>query len=186
MQLLTAPLTEPKFFWILIALLTIFYAGELVWRDRETGLSEIANAAPVPEWVLLLSQFLALSLVLTAWLTFLLTAGVVAQVALGGATPEIGLYLQTLLGLQAVDCLLFALLALLVHVLVNQKFVAHLVALIAYDFIAYAPKLGIEHKLLLFAASPPWTYTDMASFGRTLAPWLWFKAYWGPGRCCWP
>ena len=34
----------------------------------------------------------------------------VAQVALGGATPEIGLYLQTIFGLQLVDCLLFALL----------------------------------------------------------------------------
>ncbi|HEX8658171.1 MAG TPA: M1 family aminopeptidase [Hymenobacter sp.] len=175
---LTAPLAQPERFWILIALLTIFYAGELVWRERETGLSEIANAAPVPEWVLFLSRFLALSLVLVGWLAFLMMAGVVAQMAIGGATPEIGLYLQTIFGLQLVDCLLFALLALLVHVLVNQKFVGHLVALLAYGFIAYAPNLGIAHKLLLFGASPPWTYTDMAGFGHTLEPWLWFKAYW--------
>jgi ABC-2 type transport system permease protein len=175
---LTAPLAQPERFWVIIVLLTIVYAGELVWREREAGLSEIANAAPVPEWVLLLGRFLALALVLVGWLALLMTAGLVAQVALGGAPAELGLYVQVLFGLQLVDCLLFALLALAVHVLVNQKFVAHLVALLAYGCIALAPKLGIEHKLLIFSASPRWTYTDMAGFGPSLAPWLWFKGYW--------
>ncbi|GAA4393193.1 ABC transporter permease/M1 family aminopeptidase [Hymenobacter koreensis] len=175
---LTGPLAQPERFWILIALLIIFYAGELVWREREAGLSDIANAAPVPEWVQFVSRFLALSLVLMVWLAFLMTAGLAAQVAIGGATPEIGLYLQAVFGLQLVDCLLFALLALLVQVLVNQKFVGHLVALLAYGAVAFAPTLGIEHKLLIFGASSPWTYTDMAGFGPTLAPWLWFKGYW--------
>lgn len=178
LNLLTAPLTEPKSFWIVISLFTIFYAGELVWREREAGLSEIANAAPVPEWVLFLSRFLALALALVVWLAFLMTAGMVAQAAIGGSYPEIGLYLPILFGLQLVDCLLFALLALLVHVLINQKFVGHLVALVAYGFIAYAPNLGIEHKLLLFSSSPRWSYTDMAGFGSSLGPWLWFKGYW--------
>ncbi|GGF06113.1 M1 family aminopeptidase [Hymenobacter cavernae] len=175
---LTAPLAQPERFWIIIALLTIFYAGELVWRERETGLSEIANAAPVPGWVLFLSRFLALSLVLVVFLGFLMTAGMVAQAALGEPRSAIGLYVPVLFGLQLAECLLFALLALVVHVLVNQKFVGHLVALLAYGLIAFAPILGIEHKLLIFGASPPWTYTDMAGFGPTLTPWLWFKGYW--------
>ncbi|QIX60434.1 M1 family metallopeptidase [Hymenobacter sp. BT18] len=178
LEYLLAPLAQPDKFWPLIASLTIFYAGELVWRERETGLSEIADATSVPEWVLFLSRFLALGLVLVVWLAFLLTAGLVAQLVIGGTYPEIGLYLQTFFGLQLVECLLFALLALFVHVLVNQKFVGHLVALLAYGSIAFASVLGIEHKLLIFSASPGWTYTDMAGFGPTLAPWLWFKAYW--------
>lgn len=175
---LTAPLTEPQTFWVILALLTIFYAGELVWRERETGLSDIANAAPVPEWVLFGSRFLALAMTLGVWLVFLLTAGLVAQAALGYPHVEIGLYVPVLFGLQWVECLLFALLALVVHELVNQKFVGHLVALLAYGYIAFAPTLGLEHKLLIFSASPPWTYTDMGGFGPTLAPWLWFKGYW--------
>ncbi|QIL75304.1 ABC transporter permease/M1 family aminopeptidase [Hymenobacter sp. HDW8] len=178
LEYLTAPLAGPAAFWVLVVLLIIFYAGELVWRERETGLSEVANAAPVPEWVLFLSRFLALSLVLVVWLAFLMTAGMAAQVAIGGATPEIGLYVRALFGLQLLDCLLFALLALTVHVLVNQKFVAHLVALLIYGFMSFAPTLGIEHKLLIFGASPQWTYTNMAGFGTSLAPWLWFKGYW--------
>lgn len=175
---LTAPITQPDKFWVIIGVLIIFYAGELVWRERETGLSEIAHAAPVPEWVQLLSRYLALELVLVAWLAFLLMAGLGAQAAIGGFKPEIGLYVPVLFGLQLLDCLLFPLLALAVHVLLNQKYPGHLVALLAYGCLVFAPKLGIEHKLLIYAASPGWTYTDMAGFGPTLAPWLWFKGYW--------
>ncbi|MFD2244632.1 ABC transporter permease/M1 family aminopeptidase [Pontibacter ruber] len=177
LNLLTAPLTELDFFWIIITLLTIFYAGELVWRERETGLSEIANATPVPEWVLFLSRFLALSLILVVWLVFLIVAGILSQKSMGGSA-EIKLYLQGIFGLQLVECLLFALLALFIHVLVNQKFVAHLVALLVYGFMAFAPNLGVEHKLLIYGASPKWSYTDMAGYGNSLAPWLWFKLYW--------
>lgn len=175
---LTAPLSEPETFWIIISLLTIYYAGELVWWERDTGLSEIANVMPVPEWILFGSGFLALSLVLVVWLAFLMMAGMLAQTVLGGVRVEIGLYIPVLFGVQLVDCLLFALLALCIHVLVNQKYVGHLVALLAYGCIAFAATLGIEDKLLIFSASPRWTYTDMAGFGHTLEPWLWFKGYW--------
>ena len=70
-------------------------------------------------------------------------------------------------------------LALVVHVLVNQKYVGHLVAIIAYVFIAVARgMLGIEHNLLVYGAGPGWSYTDMRGFGPSLGPWLWFKLYW--------
>ncbi|GAA4310394.1 ABC transporter permease/M1 family aminopeptidase [Nibribacter koreensis] len=177
LNLLTAPLTEMDFFYMVIVLLTVYYAGELVWRERETGLSEMSHVTPVPEWVLFLSKFLALSLVLVGWLVFLMTAAILAQLSRGG-NPEIGLYVQGFFGLQLVDCLLFALLALFVHVLINQKFVAHLVALLVYGFILLAPNIGIEHKLLVYGASPTWSFTNMAGFGTSLAPWIWFKLYW--------
>lgn len=175
---LTAPLTEPKFFWIVIALLIIYYAGELVWRERETGVSELTHAAPVPEWVLFLSRFLALGLILVAWMVFVMITGIAIQVGIGDASIEIGVYLPVLFGIQLADFLLFALLALFLHVLINQKFVAHLVAMLAYGSIIFAAKLGIEHKLLIFGASPKWSYTQMAGFGTSLAPWFWFKLYW--------
>lgn len=175
---LTAPLVEIKSFWILISLLTVFYAGELVWKEREAGISEIANAAPVPEWVLFGSRFLALSCMLIVWLIFLVIAGIVAQTCIGGAPVEIGLYIKALFGLQLVECLLFALLALVVHVLLNQKYLGHFFAMLAYSFIAFAPSLGIGHKLLIYSSSPGWSYTNMVGFNSSLEPWLWFKLYW--------
>lgn len=176
---LTAPLANPQNrTWMIIPLLIVFYAGEVVWREREAGVSEIADAAPVPEWVLLLGKFLGLTLVLVAWLALLTTAGMLAQVRMGYHDVEIGLYLQILFGLQLTDYLLFALLALVVHVMVNQKHVGNLVALIIYGFIAFASVLGIEHNLLVYGSDLGWSYTDMRGFGPFLGPWLWFKLYW--------
>ena len=176
---LTGPLANLRnVTWTVVQLLTILYAGELIWWEREAGLGEIAGAAPVPEWVPFLGKFLGLSLVLVAWLALLMTAGMLAQVRMGYFDFEIGLYLQTFFGLQLPDYLLFALLALVVHVVVNQKHVGHLVAFSAYGFIAFASRLGIEHNLLVYGSDPGWTYTDMRGFGPFLGPWLWFKLYW--------
>ena len=123
---------------MLIPLLIVFYAGELVWRERDAGLSEIADATPVPEWVFFLGKFLGLGLVLVVWMALLTAAGVLGQARMGYFDFEIGLYLRILFGMQLVDYLLFALLVFAVHAVVNQKQVGYLVALIAYGFIAFA------------------------------------------------
>src|SRR5262249_662050 len=48
---LTAPLASELSRWVIVPMLSIFFAGELVWREREAGVDEIGDAVPVPEWV---------------------------------------------------------------------------------------------------------------------------------------
>lgn len=175
---LTAPLSAELSRWVIIPLLIVFFAGELVWREREAGLGEITDAMPGSEWAPFLGKFLGLGLVLVVFMAFLTTAGMLAQVMLGYQGFEIGLYLKILFGLQLPEYLLFALLALVVHVLVDQKYIGHLVAIIAYVFIIMASLFGVEHNLLVYGAGPGWSYTEMRGFGPSLGPWLWFKLYW--------
>jgi len=176
---LTAPLANPQTrAWMMIPLLIIFHAGELVWREREAGLGDISGLAPVPEWVVFLGKFLGLTLLLVVWQALLTTAGVLTQASMDYNKFEIGLYLKVMFGLQLIDYILFALLALVIHVVVNQKHLGHLFALIVYGYIAFAPVLGIEQRLLVYGSDPGWVYTDMRGFGPYLAPWVWFKLYW--------
>lgn len=176
---LTASLASPgNKLWMLIPLLIVFYAGELVWADRDARMGEISGAAPVPEWVFFVAKFLALALVLVAWMLVLALAGILGQSILGYPQLEMDLYAKVLFGLQLPDYLLFALLALAVHAIVNHKQVGTLVAMVLYGAIAFAPMLGLEHKLLVFGASPAWSYSDVRGFGASLTPWLVFKAYW--------
>jgi len=179
---LTAALASPaNKLWMLIPLLTIFYAGELVWGERDARMGEISGATPAPEWVFFVAKFLALAGVLVAWMVVLIVAGVLGQTILGYPHFELDLYAKVLLGLQLPDYLLFALLALAIHTIVNHKQLGMLSALLVYGVIAFAPTLGLEHKLLVFGASPAWSYSDIRGFGASLTPWLAFKAYW----CAW-
>ena len=175
---LTAPLTAELSRWVIVPLLLVFFAGELVWREREAGLGEIHDAMPGPAWVPLLGKLLGLGLLLGAFLALLTAAGVLAQAILGHRDFELALYLKVLFGLQLPEYLLFALLALVVHVLVDLKYVGHLVAIVAYVFLLVAPMFGVEHDLLVYGAGPGWAYSEMSGFGAPLGPWLWFRLYW--------
>ncbi len=156
----------------------MFFAGELVWRERDAGLGEITDAMPGSEWAPFLGKLLGLGFILVLFMALQTTAGMLAQVILGYQDFEIALYLKIMFGLQLPEYLLFALLALLAHVLVDQKYIGHLAAIIAYVFIALASMFGVEHNLLVYGAGPGWSYTEMRGFGASLAPWLWFKLYW--------
>jgi ABC-type transport system involved in multi-copper enzyme maturation permease subunit len=164
--------------WFIIPILSVFYAGELVWRDRDTRLAEIADAAPVPEWIQLTGKFVGLALLLIAYQVMLIIACMIIQAQTGYYDFEPGLYVKAVLGLSLTEHLLFAGLAFALHVIINQKYIAYLVIIAVYWVMAAAPSLGIENHLLVFASSPDWTYGDMSGFGPSLIPWMWYKAYW--------
>ena len=177
---LTGPLSSAMSRWVIVPLFITYFAGELVWQERDAGLGEITDAMPGSEWSPLAGKLLGLGLVLVLFMSLLIAAGVLAQVIRDYHDFEVGLYLKVLFGLQLPDYLLFAVLASAVHVVIDQKYVGHLVTIMAYVFIAMlAGILGIEHNLLVYGAGPVWSYTPMRGFGASIGPWLWFKLYWG-------
>lgn len=175
---LTPPVGSIKTPWAVIPLLIIFFSGSLFWNEREAGLNDIADATPVPEWVLLTGKFLGLSLIIFVWMALLMSGGILMQSILGYNNFEIDLYVKALFGLQFINYLLFGLLSLVVHVIVNQKYIGYLVMFLIFIFIAFPSKFKVEHNMLIFGSDPGWWYTDMRGFGSTIWPWLWFKMYW--------
>ena len=178
-RFLTVPLARPdEFNGIAVPLLIVFWAGELIWRDREARLHHLTDAAPVPDWVLFFGKAAGLSTVLVVLQALVIAGGIATQLRFRYFDIRIAPYLQTLLGLQLADYLLFALLALVIHALVNQKYVGHLAGLLAYACMAGASVLGIEHNLLVYGSDPGWSYSGVRGFGPFIGPWLWFKLYW--------
>ncbi|HEX6292488.1 MAG TPA: M1 family aminopeptidase [Herpetosiphonaceae bacterium] len=163
---------------IIYALIAV-YAGELVWKDRDANVDEIADAAPVAEGVALLGRFLALVTLIALFQAALMVGGVLIQALQGYYRFEIGLYLQILFGLKLADYVLFAVLTMTIQVLVNHKYLGHVVLLLAFASTLALRMLGIvEHHLLLYGTDPGWTYSDMNGFGPFIAPFVWFKLYW--------
>lgn len=163
---------------MIVVAVMIVYAGQLVWRERDARISDIADTVPVPDWVLLLSKLSSLVLLLLTLQTVFLLAGIATQLSQGYKTLEIGVYLRMLFGLQLVDYLLLAVLAMAVHVLVNHKYLAHIITFVAFLFGVFASELGVGNRLWVYGADLGWSYSDMRGFGSQLAPWFWFKLYW--------
>jgi ABC-2 type transport system permease protein len=158
--------------WLIIAL----YTGELVWKDRETGAAQIADAAPVRTGVVLLGRFLALVTLIALFQLAFLIGGILLQVLHGYYAFELGLYLRILFGWNLVEYVLLAAFAMTVHVLLNHKYVGHVVVLLA-TFFNYSALYGIHH-LLIYNGGPGLTYSEMNGFGPFVAPFVWFKLYW--------
>lgn len=162
----------------IIVLLIAAFAGELVWKDRDVGIAEITDASPVPESTLLLGRFLALMVMLVAMHVAFMVAGILIQVIQGYHHFELGLYLKILFGLNLVHWALIATLAIIVHVIVNQKYLGHVIVILAFVFTMTASMIGIFHNLLIYGKDPGWIYSDMNGFGSFVAPFVWFKLYW--------
>jgi len=163
---------------LLAMLLIAYYAGELVWRDRDVGLGEIAGAAPVPDWTYLLGRVGGLALAMATLQALVMAAAMLVQLRMGFRALEPWLHVRLFLGLQLADSLLFAALAVVVHVVVAHKYVGHLAMLLVYAFTLFAERLGVEHRLLVFAADPGWSYSDMRGFGGSVGPWVTLQLYW--------
>ncbi len=158
--------------WLVIAL----YAGELVWKDRETGAAQIADAAPVRTSVVLLGRFLALVALVALFQLAFMIGGVLLQVLQGYYDFEPGLYLRILFGWNLAGYVLLAAFAMTAHVLVNNKYVGHVVVLLATLF-NYSAVHG-THNLLIYNGGPALKYSAMNGFGPFVTPFVWFKLYW--------
>ncbi|WP_373055944.1 ABC transporter permease [Zunongwangia sp. H14] len=175
---LTGMLTSPINYWVIVPLFIIYFAGELVWRDRDKQINEIVDTTPLPDWVLYLGKFTGLVFIIALFMGIIILVGMLAQTILGYYNFEIGLYLQALLGFQLTDYVLFAALILTVQAIVNQKYLGHILALVVYALIVFSSYIGIEYHLLVYGSGAAWSYTDIRGWGSSILPWLFFRIYW--------
>jgi ABC-2 type transport system permease protein len=165
-------------FSLFVVILITFYAGELVWRERDLKMDQVLDASPAPSWLGYVSKLVALSFVVCVLLGVVMLAGVVTQATLGFFRFEPGLYLQTLFGMQLADYLLLSVLALAVHTLVNHKYTGHFLLILFYVAVDLLPLAGLEHPLWQYGSDLGATYSDMNRHGWFLGPFVWFKLYW--------
>ena len=109
--------------------------------------------------------------------TLIMISGLLEETFAGYRHFELGLYLQLLFGFELPGYLLIAVLALAIHVLVNQKYVAHLALALICAMTAFAPSLGFERRRCSTARTSAGSIRTCAASIR-LWPFLWFKAYW--------
>jgi len=157
---------------------TVFFAGELAWRERETRINQMVDALPVPGWLPLASKTLALTGLQAVMLLLAMVSGMLIQMFKGWFGLEPGLYLQTLLTIMLPQYALVAVLAMALHAIVNHKYLANFLLfgwLLATLVLSGA---GLDHPLLRYAITPYFAYSEMNGFGHYLLRERLYLLYW--------
>jgi ABC-2 type transport system permease protein len=165
-------------FSLVAGIVAIYYAGDLVWREKDAKTNEIIDATPTPNWVFLLPKISAISLVLISTLIVSALVGISVQLAKGFGDIDIGKYIWWYIVPQSVDFILLAAIAMVVQILVPNKFLGWGVIAVFMILQIVAGNLGLENHLYLFGGTPTQTFSDISGTGISGQAAWWFRAYW--------
>lgn len=160
-------------------LIIIFYSGELVWKERDTRLSQIHDSLPLSDFINLGGKFLGLCLSYVVLILFMILAGLLFQVFKGYYRFDFSLYfMEFFVGIFPMLVLLTGI-AFFFQSLVNNKFVGHIaVGVFLFAGIAIPSQLGFHHPLYIFGGAFLPTYSEMNGYGHFLESFFWIKLYW--------
>src|SRR5579864_4883842 len=168
-------------FSLFILAIITFYSGELVWRERDAKLHQIVDAMPVRRWVLFLSKLCALMLVQVLLVLMVMACGILVQVLYGYHKFEFGLYFTDLFAHRLVDFWILCVIAMLVHTIVNHKYLGHFVMVLYFVVAITLPQMNLQDYLYRLGETPRVVFSDMNGYGPFAAPLIWFEVYWGLG-----
>ncbi len=166
-------------FGIIPIIIAIYYAGELVWRDRDRKMHEIVDATSLPNWAYLVPKTLAVTGVLVATLAAGMVAAILIQLYRGVTDISMGEYLRWYLLPESVDMVILAVLAVFVQALSPNKYVGWGVMVVYLVGTITLNNIGFEHPLYNYGATGRVQLSDMNgnNVGSALAWWL--RLYWG-------
>jgi ABC-2 type transport system permease protein len=163
---------------LFLYIIATLYAGELVWRERDTHFDGIHDALPTSETTDWLSKLAALAVIELILLTVVLFCGILSQTFAGYYHYELFQYFKELYIITFPQILIFTLAALFFQTVLSNKFIAHGVVIGLFILNIVLFNFGWENTLYLFGSTPPYTYSDMNGYGHFVPALFWSITYW--------
>jgi ABC-2 type transport system permease protein len=161
-----------------ILLVGLWYSAELIHRERASGIGEIINASPFPDWLMILSKTAAMCLVVNALMLVAVLTLMALQTAAGYTHFELGLYLQSAFIYNGIYYCMLCILAVVIQAISPNKWLGMLLVLGVYIALLSLEPMGFDHVLYSFSI-PDAVYSDMNGFGHFTKPVFSLIAYWG-------
>ena len=174
---LMTELMNGSFNFMLIIIVT-FYAGELIFKERQVKIADVHDAMPMPNWAPLLAKSVALGGVILGFLAAGTLTAMAIQLVKGGVPLEPLLYFKNLL-IGGTPFILLGLIAVVLQVFSNNKFIGYLLMILVLVSLMMMGPLHLKHNLYNLTSLPNVPYSDMNGFGHFLTGWSWFALYWG-------
>ena len=164
-------------FNFLLVIIVTFYAGELIFKERQARLADVSDAMPTPDWAPLVAKSLALVAVVLAFLFAGILTAIAIQLFRGGAPIEFDVYVKGVF-MGGLPFVLMALVAIVLQVVTNNKFIGYLLMVVLLIAQIVLSVMHFDHNLYNVALLPATPYSDMNGFGHFVTGWAWFALYW--------
>src|SRR5215472_8084683 len=165
--------------YLFIVIVITYYAGVLVWKDRDERMDEIVDASPTPEWISYLSRIATLIVMVMLIQCVALLSGVAVQLWHHYHRFQFGLYADELLVRDLSLFIFLAVLAFFIHTRSPNKYVGYFVYVAYLVFAAFAWRaLNVATLLVQFPARSDVIFSDFFRDVPYRPAWNWFTLYW--------
>lgn len=171
-------LIRGSMFLFLLAIIT-FFAGVLVWKERESRLDEVFDASPHPTWVMYTGKITALTLIVIVFLILGVVSGIVTQALQGYTRFQVMLYITELLGLDLFRLFCLCVMAMACHVVASGKYSGYFLFVLCVIVDSFGRSLlDIQTHLVNFGGMPGYSYSDLYGFAPFSAALRAFAGFW--------
>lgn len=163
-------------------LVVIFYSNEQIWRKIILKIDTIYDAAPVRNFVLYSSNFVALCIISILLISISILISILVQLTMGYMDIEPLLYAKVFY-YAGLPLVLVAALSLLIQSLVHNRYLGMVLTALLVLLInsPLSVLVGIEHPLMRYAAPlftlAPVDYSDFNGFGDYARAFHWRMLY---------
>ena len=170
-------------FGVFIMILIMVWAGELFFKDRITKFWEVADAMPVPVWVVTLSRFIAMAGIAFLFAFTFMVTGIFAQIAKGGSDLiDFRLYLYDTLGYTWgwLTYILEIATVFFLAGLTKSRFATHIlsIGILFATIMAFELNLA-EQTIYAYAAVPGLEdYSEISGYGIWMVAAPWYFLMW--------
>lgn len=167
-------------FVLIPIIIVIYYASELVWRERTVRFSEIVDASPTPSWVFMTAKLIAMIAVILGLFLVAVLMAVGSQLIRGYTNLELDQYLVRSVVDLVIPLTFLSMLAIFFQVVSNNKWIGIFAVGALFVLTAFVlPNIGLSHNLYLFPFVSLNPYSDMNGYGHFMGIQLWYHLYWG-------
>lgn len=167
--------------FILVPLVVvIYYASELVWRERNVNFSDIVDATPAPSWVFITAKLAGMVVVITGLLSVALLITIASQAIRGYFNFELEQYAVRTVFDLIIPLTMLSMLAIFLQVLTNNKWLGIIAIGAVFIITAFVlDNIGLSHSLYQFPFVSMTPYSDMNGYGHFMGIQAWYHLYWG-------
>lgn len=166
-------------FGLTMMIVVIYYSGEIVWRERGSGMGDIIESTPVFNAVFWVSKLLSMWAVLAVLYAIGMLFTIFFQITKGYTNLELGLYFSDLFYVALLPWMWVTVLAFFIQVLSPNKYMGMLITSAYLISTLVLSQLGVEHNMWTFGNAPRVLYSDLNGYGWFLTGFNWYMLYWG-------